>query len=1730
MSATRFGRGNGHGEISSGKKWSKRKKELKETAESMEGADEICCESRSDLGTLEVRVEPGAREMVQAVRALLLATHWHQFTVLADYSASSVLLHRDLAELLLADISRSTRGVVLLICDLYAAKRVSAEAKRLNMMDGHFVWLWIDTCPNNTPLLSNTTKESDAVDQTNNSPKTPINHEPVNSVKVSKNITDSIRKYKRDLLGNDTIVNVTSFQRISSIKHFENNNKRDRTKNPKDFLQSDSNTSLLLQQLNRGFVISGAEGGGRVLLSNTSRLSLRLKSSPRDVENSNAQRESKLEGKNSKYLFLSNSSGPPALDFEPVGATKGGGGRVAYLKDSRVNFDLSSFSRPDVRRDPDLEWSPQETSEETTMTDSLPVGLLAIRPRPMKIDRHTVKGAVRLLADTIKQVLTQCADWMPQPGEGNYETSCWINSSVAYRNFSKLFVRELRTLVSKVLGGLKSSDKSLIAVFDILNLVPEKNTDYDGPSYASEPTQGNSSPPSNMYCLNERRSMVSGGEGNLTWRPVGDISGRSVHLDTIVWPGGDLVVAGLSSRAKSVFRIVTALAPPFVMEGELDEDGQCLRGVPCHRVLTSDKDNLTLVFNEMDTQERLNDEEHDDPEDDDGTEARAEDVDSRRFTFLEKIPATGMFELPNQPQKYKYRTNCCYGLTMDLLENVAQELEFDFHLYVVSDGAFGTRTRTENGTEWNGIVGDLVSGAAHMAFAAFSVSSARSEVIDYSVPYFFSGVSFLAAPTQKSEVPLLAFLLPFSPELWIAIFTSLNITAMAVAVYEWLSPFGLNPWGRQRSKNFSIASALWVMWGLLCGHLVAFKAPKSWPNKFLINVWGGFSVIFVASYTANIAALIAGLFFHNAVGNYHDRSLLSQRVGAPRASAADYYVHKANKHLWEHMQRFMVRDVEEGIQLLNPSQSPGHAPRLDSVSPPQSPGHAPRLDSVISVNPPQSPGHAPRLDFVSPLQSPSHVPRLDSFSSSQSPGHVPRLDYFSPPQSLGHVPRLDSVNPPQSPDHAPRLDTFSPLQSPGHTPRLDSVNPPQSPGHAPRLDTFSPLQSPGHAPDSIRWNDTLDILIADTPILDYYRATDHGCKLQKIGDAINEDTYAVGMAKGFPLKDSISAVIAKYSSNGYMDILQEKWYGALPCFKLATDIAQPRPLGVASVAGVFLLLGLGMVLGCLILLFEHLFYRYTLPILRHQPKGTIWRSRNIMFFSQKLYRFINCVELVSPHHAARELVHTIRQGQITSLFQKSVKRKEHEQRRRRKSKAQFFEMIQEIRRVQKEEKDQPPEEPKHVQKKRRSLLSPSLLPARSSPRKTGKSLFSPNSRRRFSTDMYITPFRSHLECPSNAVGRRLSKGSSLCNSPPDINSRLSSRMDVRSTSISNVSSSKSDKTRLLDAGYIQEMTIGARLSAFSSRPESLSTSDVSSRRKAGGLPDRSRSKSPIPSLANISTSQAEVKPGRSHKFRERIVSEVNTKPTMKSLPRLRTLSPEGTEIATVFPRSDLNSASYRSKSLEIQQSCSHEDEILPAEKPKPKRAEFKPYESIVEVNVSCSDAAPQASTSEKAGTSSKPGKKPHLLKRRQSHQQRLETAYSSLHTSPNSSINNGRDLLVPMQRHDNPRSPTWRRHKSQPVRSTSETVSPTSSSIPDVSSQPSPRTLEDFDEVFDDAIPPAPPPPSCNPKHPSPNGSKDSPLERLNREELVELWRSSESELRSLLLRAIQTKEVTDPP
>jgi hypothetical protein len=59
-----------------------------------------------------------------------------------------------------------------------------------------------------------------------------------------------------------------------------------------------------------------------------------------------------------------------------------------------------------------------------------------------------------------------------------------------------------------------------------------------------------------------------------------------------------------------------------------------------------------------------------------------------------------------------------------------------------------------------------------------------------------------------------------------------------------------------------------------------------------------------------------------------------------------------------------------------------------------------------------------------------------------------------------------------------------------------------------------------------------------------------------------------------------------------------------------------QALGVDAVVGMLIMLGAAIGLGIVILFLEHLIFRRALPFWRAQPKGTLWRSPNIMFFSQ----------------------------------------------------------------------------------------------------------------------------------------------------------------------------------------------------------------------------------------------------------------------------------------------------------------------------------------------------------------------------------------------------------------------------------------------------------------------------------------------------------------------------------
>ncbi|XP_065569170.1 uncharacterized protein LOC136032754 isoform X2 [Artemia franciscana] len=339
-----------------------------------------------------------------------------------------------------------------------------------------------------------------------------------------------------------------------------------------------------------------------------------------------------------------------------------------------------------------------------------------------------------------------------------------------------------------------------VRIDEMLKKSNKRINDEDKLSYEVE-ADSNYDDSMKYFTLRYNRSRV---EAHKYWKYIGNIT-STLNFNVVIWPTGTLSSV---ARNKAMYKVVTTLLSPFVMEDKSKD--KCLSGLEC--IILPEG-----IFNVL------------------------EDANWNRT---------------------KWKT-CCYGLSIDLIIKLSNDLGISFQLYLL-EGYRSTRTEK--------LIREIERGVIHLSFAPLNPSSSRSKAIDFSVPYFYSGLSFLAN-IDNDDVSLLAFLEPFSMDLWIVIFVSLNLTAIVVAVYEWLSPFGLNPYGRQRTKNFSLASALWVMWGLLFSHLVQFKAPKSWPNKFLINVWGGFSVIFLASYTANIAALFAGIFAHGPVTNFGDANV-----------------------------------------------------------------------------------------------------------------------------------------------------------------------------------------------------------------------------------------------------------------------------------------------------------------------------------------------------------------------------------------------------------------------------------------------------------------------------------------------------------------------------------------------------------------------------------------------------------------------------------------------------------------------------------------------------------------------------------------------------------------------------------------------------------------------------------------------------------------------------------------
>ncbi|XP_041267809.1 glutamate receptor ionotropic, NMDA 2D-like [Onychostruthus taczanowskii] len=231
------------------------------------------------------------------------------------------------------------------------------------------------------------------------------------------------------------------------------------------------------------------------------------------------------------------------------------------------------------------------------------------------------------------------------------------------------------------------------------------------------------------------------------------------------------------------------------------------------------------------------------------------------------VPTT--FGVPCSPPPFEKK--CCKGFCIDILKRLARALGFTYDLYLVTNGKHGKKI---DGV-WNGMVGEVFYRRADMAIGSLTINEERSEIIDFSVPFVETGISVMVSRSNGTVSPS-AFLEPYSPAVWVMMFVMcLTVVAVTVFIFEYFSPVGYNrslaSGQRAGGSTFTIGKSIWLLWALVFNNSVPVENPKGTTSKIMVLVWAFFAVIFLASYTANLAAFMIQEEYVDTVSGLSDR-------------------------------------------------------------------------------------------------------------------------------------------------------------------------------------------------------------------------------------------------------------------------------------------------------------------------------------------------------------------------------------------------------------------------------------------------------------------------------------------------------------------------------------------------------------------------------------------------------------------------------------------------------------------------------------------------------------------------------------------------------------------------------------------------------------------------------------------------------------------------------------------
>ncbi len=207
------------------------------------------------------------------------------------------------------------------------------------------------------------------------------------------------------------------------------------------------------------------------------------------------------------------------------------------------------------------------------------------------------------------------------------------------------------------------------------------------------------------------------------------------------------------------------------------------------------------------------------------------------------------------------------GISIALLAAIAERLHFRYDLVE---------------TSLKDMVDGVAAGRLDASIAAMSVTQAREKVIDFSNPYFHSGLGVAVAAVQRAS--FLAVLDALSSRTFLVTLAALVALLLGVGALAWLAERRHNPGQFEAAAARGLFSGFW--WAAVTMTTVGYgdKSPVTVAGRLLGILWMFSAVILTSLVTAQLSATLTAERIVSRVTTVADLSKV--RVGNVADSAS----------------------------------------------------------------------------------------------------------------------------------------------------------------------------------------------------------------------------------------------------------------------------------------------------------------------------------------------------------------------------------------------------------------------------------------------------------------------------------------------------------------------------------------------------------------------------------------------------------------------------------------------------------------------------------------------------------------------------------------------------------------------------------------------------------------------------------------------------------------------------